>query len=106
MPRRVGAYLRDGLEDLANALPDHRRRARRRTVRRRRAGARPCHARACHARRRRASSTGCARGDVLISAAGRAANVLKIRPPLVFSKDNADLFLTTLDEVLAEISGE
>ncbi|MCZ0733513.1 aspartate aminotransferase family protein [Phreatobacter sp. AB_2022a] len=38
---------------------------------------------------------------VLISAAGPAANVLKIRPPLVFSRDNADLFLTAVDEVLA-----
>ena len=37
---------------------------------------------------------------VLISAAGPAANVLKIRPPLVFSRDNADLFLTAVDEVL------
>ncbi len=44
--------------------------------------------------------------NVLISAAGMSANVLKIRPPLVFSKDNADLFLTTLADVLAEISGE
>ena len=42
---------------------------------------------------------------VLISAAGPAANVLKIRPPLVFSRENADLFLATLDEVLAEIAG-
>jgi 4-aminobutyrate aminotransferase-like enzyme len=40
---------------------------------------------------------------VLISAAGPSANILKIRPPLVFSKDNADLFLTALDETLAEV---
>jgi 4-aminobutyrate aminotransferase-like enzyme len=39
---------------------------------------------------------------ILISAAGPGANVLKIRPPLVFSKDNADLFLTAVDEVLSE----
>ena len=43
---------------------------------------------------------------VLISAAGPAANVLKIRPPLIFSRENADLFLATLDEVLAEIASE
>jgi 4-aminobutyrate aminotransferase-like enzyme len=42
---------------------------------------------------------------VLISAAGPSANVLKIRPPLVFSKDNADLFLTALDEVVTEVAG-
>jgi 4-aminobutyrate aminotransferase-like enzyme len=42
---------------------------------------------------------------ILISAAGPAANVLKIRPPLVFSNDNADLFLTALDEVLKENAG-
>jgi 4-aminobutyrate aminotransferase-like enzyme len=42
---------------------------------------------------------------VLISATGPAANILKIRPPLVFSRDNADLFLTTLDEVMREHPG-
>ncbi|WP_209425411.1 aminotransferase class III-fold pyridoxal phosphate-dependent enzyme [Pararhodobacter sp. SW119] len=41
---------------------------------------------------------------VLISAAGPEANVLKIRPPLVFSTENADLFLATLDEVLDTLS--
>lgn len=40
---------------------------------------------------------------VLISATGPAANILKIRPPLVFSKENADLFLDTLDEVLSAL---
>lgn len=40
---------------------------------------------------------------VLISATGPAANILKIRPPLVFSKENADLFLATLDEVLSAL---
>lgn len=40
---------------------------------------------------------------VLISATGPAANILKIRPPLVFSKDNADLFLTAVDDTLAQI---
>ena len=37
---------------------------------------------------------------VLISAAGPFANILKIRPPLVFSTDNADHFVAALDEVL------
>lgn len=38
---------------------------------------------------------------VLISAAGPHANVLKIRPPLVFSMANLDHFLTAMDEVLS-----
>jgi 4-aminobutyrate aminotransferase-like enzyme len=40
---------------------------------------------------------------ILISSAGPNANVLKIRPPLVFSKDNADLFLTAIAEALGEV---
>ncbi len=39
---------------------------------------------------------------VLISATGPQANILKLRPPLVFSRANADLFLERLDMVLAE----
>jgi 4-aminobutyrate aminotransferase-like enzyme/Ser/Thr protein kinase RdoA (MazF antagonist) len=38
---------------------------------------------------------------ILISATGPAGNVLKIRPPLVFQREHADLLLQTLDEVLA-----
>ncbi|AIK14335.1 aminotransferase class-III [Pectobacterium atrosepticum] len=40
---------------------------------------------------------------VLISATGPAANILKIRPPLVFLEEHADVFLTTLSDVLALI---
>lgn len=40
---------------------------------------------------------------VLISATGRAGNVLKIRPPLVFSVEHADLFLSELDHALGEV---
>ena len=40
---------------------------------------------------------------VLISSAGPHANVLKIRPPLTFTQQNADLFLQTLDEVLSSL---
>jgi 4-aminobutyrate aminotransferase-like enzyme len=39
---------------------------------------------------------------VLIGAAGAYGNVLKVRPPLCFSRDNADLFLETLDAVLSD----
>lgn len=38
---------------------------------------------------------------ILISASGPNANVLKIRPPLPFSHEHADMFLAQLDEVLA-----
>ena len=37
---------------------------------------------------------------VLISAAGPNANVLKIRPPLVFATDHADLLVQSLDQAL------
>ncbi|MCM2472320.1 aspartate aminotransferase family protein [Rhizobium sp. CG5] len=37
---------------------------------------------------------------VLISAAGIHGNTLKIRPPLPFGKEHADIFLDTLEEVL------
>ena len=39
---------------------------------------------------------------ILISACAKAANVLKIRPPLVFSRENADHFLAGLERVLAQ----
>jgi 4-aminobutyrate aminotransferase-like enzyme len=41
---------------------------------------------------------------VLISAAGHHANVLKIRPPLVFRREHAELFLAAFDESMAEIT--
>jgi len=41
---------------------------------------------------------------ILIGAAGRNANVLKIRPPLPFSGENADLFLSVTTDVLEAIS--
>ncbi|XBC65616.1 aspartate aminotransferase family protein [Defluviimonas sp. SAOS-178_SWC] len=40
---------------------------------------------------------------VLISATAKAGNVLKIRPPLVFSRANADVFLGRLGAVLAAV---
>lgn len=43
--------------------------------------------------------------QVLISATGPAANVLKIRPPLVFQPEHATLLLQTLASVLAEMPG-
>ena len=42
------------------------------------------------------------RRRVLISATGLLGNTLKIRPPLVFSDDDAALFLDALEAVLAQ----
>lgn len=39
---------------------------------------------------------------ILIGAAGPFNNVLKVRPPLVFSRDNADLLVEKLDKLLSE----
>ncbi len=40
---------------------------------------------------------------VLISGCAKAANVLKIRPPLVFAKHDADVFLSAFDRVLGHL---
>lgn len=42
---------------------------------------------------------------VLISATGPNANVLKIRPPLVFAEEHVDLLTDTLDKVLLRFEG-
>ena len=42
---------------------------------------------------------------VLIGATGRSGNVLKLRPPLVFSRADADLFVDVFDEVLSGAAG-
>ena len=42
---------------------------------------------------------------VLISHTGPQNNVLKIRPPMVCSRENADLLLARLEECLAEVQG-
>ncbi len=40
---------------------------------------------------------------ILVGAAGPFGNTLKIRPPLCFTRDNADMFIAACDEVLREI---
>lgn len=40
---------------------------------------------------------------VLISADGPDDNVLKIKPPMCFTKEDADLLLSVLDEALTEV---
>ncbi len=44
------------------------------------------------------------RDQVLVGTVGKYGNVLKIRPPLCFTRDNADLFLYKLGKVLKELS--
>ncbi len=46
---------------------------------------------------------GLRRRQVLISATGPKANILKIRPPLVFAKEHADLLLERLDLTLNDL---
>jgi len=41
---------------------------------------------------------------VLIGAAGRHGNVLKIRPPLCFSTANADRLIAALEDVLIHLA--
>jgi 4-aminobutyrate aminotransferase-like enzyme len=41
---------------------------------------------------------------ILISATGPHANILKIRPPLVFSQENADLFLSVMGDLLPGVT--
>jgi ethanolamine-phosphate phospho-lyase len=41
---------------------------------------------------------------ILVSSDGPDRNVLKLKPPLVFSHDNVDHFVKILDEVLTEIN--
>ncbi|RMO76865.1 aspartate aminotransferase family protein [Pseudomonas syringae group genomosp. 3] len=46
---------------------------------------------------------GMRRRQVLISATGPQANILKIRPPLVFAREHADLLLERLDAALNDL---
>lgn len=43
------------------------------------------------------------RRKVLISATGPGANILKIRPPLVFTQEHADIFLDATEKALASL---
>lgn len=40
---------------------------------------------------------------ILLSADGPNGNVLKLKPPMVFTKENVDEFVSTLDRILKEI---
>jgi len=41
------------------------------------------------------------RQRILVGSTGRDDNILKLRPPMVFSRENADFFIDTLDRILA-----
>jgi 4-aminobutyrate aminotransferase-like enzyme/aminoglycoside phosphotransferase (APT) family kinase protein len=58
-------------------------------------------ARAPATRQARQVTEGMRERGILLSATGPAGNVLKIRPPLVFQREHADLLLQALDEALA-----
>jgi len=45
---------------------------------------------------------GLRRRGVLVGATGRGGNVLKIRPPLIFTTEHADLLLQALDQTLSQ----
>lgn len=40
---------------------------------------------------------------ILLSTDGPDANVLKLKPPMVFTKENVDEFISTLDRILKEV---
>jgi 4-aminobutyrate aminotransferase-like enzyme len=42
---------------------------------------------------------------VLLSNAGRHQNVIKVRPPLVFEREHADLFLEAFADVVSALNG-
>ena len=49
---------------------------------------------------------GMKREGVLVGSTGRHGNILKLRPPLVFSRENADRAIDTMDTVLREVRCE
>ena len=48
---------------------------------------------------------GLRRRRVLVSSCGRHGNVLKLRPPLVFSREHAEILVDALDRTLADPDG-
>ena len=100
--REVGVYLRAELENLADRQPligDIRGRGLFFGVElvHDRESLDPAH------REARAIAENMKNEGVLIGSVGRFGNVIKIRPPLVFSKENADLLIEKFDKLLSEI---
>jgi 4-aminobutyrate aminotransferase-like enzyme len=99
---RVGSYLRQGLLTLAERHPvigDVRGEGLLLAVELADEARAPA---AGHARR---VTEAMRERGILLSATGPDGNVLKIRPPLVFQREHADLLLRALDEVLASERG-
>jgi 4-aminobutyrate aminotransferase-like enzyme len=42
---------------------------------------------------------------VLVGSEGILGNVLKIRPPIVFQRDHADIAVAALDKALTQLAG-
>ena len=42
---------------------------------------------------------------MLVSSCGRHGNVLKLRPPLVFGREHAEILVDALDRTLADTDG-
>ena len=97
---RRGRLRGRGLAAARGETFDDRRRARPRPVFRGRAGRDRATREPAGAEAKRIINAMRDRG-VLISRIGPHDNILKIRPPMVFTKEHADLLLSTLDEVLA-----
>ena len=43
---------------------------------------------------------------IIVSSDGPYDNVLKLKPPMCFTKENCDLFLTKLGELLTDLKGK
>jgi 4-aminobutyrate aminotransferase-like enzyme len=100
--RSTGEYLKDGLQRLALLHPDVIGDVRGQGLY---CGVDILAATGAEPRSRAAQVVnGMRREGVLIGAAGKGGSVLKIRPPLPFSRDNADQLLSTLERVLATLN--
>ena len=98
---RVGAYLRARLTEVAARAARDPAGARPRALRRRRARQR----RAGKETIGRRVANGLRRQGVLVGATGPRLNVLKIRPPLVFTETHADRVAAALDLTLSTEMG-
>ena len=98
--REVGDALLARLRALADRHRARRRRARLGAVPRRRARDAIARRSSRRPRRRPTSSTACASEGILLGTDGPYHNVLKIRPPMPFTIEDADVLASTLASVL------
>ena len=100
-PPTSARYLLDGLRGADGQAPAHRRRARQGPDDRRRAGADRDDEGARHDERD-AVVEACFRRGLLVLGAGK--NAIRLSPPLVLTKEQADTALELLDEAIGEVS--